>query len=263
MTPDAPLLQAAPNFRDFGGPTTTDGMRVRRGALFRSELLLELTAEDHKVLGKLGIGVVCDLRSPAERRRLVGDWPPGLDVEHLALDIDAELSSVQPDKWSRHLKQPDFGAEQAREAMIENYRRMPAAYRRDLHALFEYLLRPDARGVLIHCAVGKDRTGFVSGMLLSALGVSIESVLDDYLLTNQRFPAEKMIEQRNRFLPIDRLDDRMRAALGVLVCADPDYLQAAFDVVRDEFGGVSAYLEDECGLAPTHREALRARLLES
>ena len=262
MNPAASLLEAAPNFRDFGGLPTGDGRRVREGRLFRSGLLVDLTPNDAQTLRRLDIGLVCDLRSPAERRRIAGHWPADLPVEHLALDIDAELSSVQPDKWSRKLRKPDFGAEQARDAMLENYRRMPSAFARDLRALIDYLLRPGARAILVHCAVGKDRTGFVSAALLGALGVGRDQVLAEYSHTSRLYPPERMIADRNRFLPLDHLDDRTRAALGALVRADTEYLLGAFQVVDDSFGGLDAYLEDQCGLDAARRQALQECLLE-
>lgn len=263
MNPEAPLLEAAPNFRDFGGHVTTDGLRVRRGLLYRSELLQRLTPRDMDTLRQLEIGVICDLRSPGERSKMPCEWPPDLKPRQLALDLDADLSSVQPDKWSRKLAQPGFGTEQARAEMIENYRRMPKAYARDLGMLFEYLLEPGSSAVMIHCAVGKDRTGFVSAMLLSALGVTRDGVFADYIQTRERYPPERMIAHRDRFLPQMELDDRIRAALGVLVRSDPDYLSASFDQVSRQFGSVDAYLEQGCGVNASRRARLREKLLES
>lgn len=263
MEHSSPLLEGAPNFRDFGGSPTTDGRRVRRGRLYRSELLLGLTPADHQTLNGLGIGLVCDLRSPGERARVSNEWSGDDSVRTLALDVAADLSSVQPDKWGRRLVRPDFTPERAREAMIDNYRNMPGAFARDLRALFEYLSEPGAGAVVVHCAVGKDRTGFVSGMILAALGVGRDAILDNYLETGARYPAERMIADRTRFLPDLELTPRVRAALGQLVKVDPDYLNAAFDVVRDRFGGNGTYLENDCGLSVSRRELLRAALLEA
>ncbi|NED82509.1 tyrosine-protein phosphatase, partial [Streptomyces sp. SID11233] len=41
-----------------------------------------------------------------------------------------------------------------------------------------------ARGVLYHCTAGKDRTGWATAALLTALGVPRETVTDDYLASN-------------------------------------------------------------------------------
>ena len=43
--------------------------------------------------------------------------------------------------------------------------------------------------VVFHCAAGKERTGILAGLLLSALGVSDETIMEDYELTNLSLAA--------------------------------------------------------------------------
>lgn len=261
---DTPLLAAAPNFRDFGGRATRDGRRVRRGRLFRSELLLGLTPRDLHTLASLDIGLVCDLRSPGERARMSNEWPAGQAPERLALDIDEELSAVQPDKWSRRLADPGFSAARAHAALIDNYRRMPASYAGDLRALFERLSQPDSPKVLVHCAAGKDRTGFVSAMILSALGVPLEGVLEDYLATGELFTYERLIATRLRtILHGAELPEHAYESLRVLASVHLDFIQAALDTVRTRYGSIEAYLEHPCGLDAPRREALQKALVEA
>lgn len=261
--PDTPLLAAAPNFRDFGGRATRDGRRVRRGRLYRSELLYGLTPRDLRTLAGLDIRLVCDLRSPGERARMSNEWPEGQAPERLALDIDEELSAVQPDKWTRRLADPTFSATRAHAALIDNYRRMPASYVVDLRALFERLSRPDAPNTLVHCAAGKDRTGFVSAMILFALGVTPEGVLEDYLATGELFTYERLIATRlSTVLHGAELPEHAYDSLRVLASVDPAFLDAALDTVRTRFGGIEAYLERECGLDAARREAVQRGLLE-
>ncbi len=258
------LLDAAPNFRDFGGYATADGRRVRRRRLYRSELLLDLGERDLATIARLDIGLVCDLRSPGERRKLSNQWPSEPPFELLALDLGSELSAVQPDKWSRKLADPTFDGTRAHAALAENYRRMPASYAGDLRALFERLVRPDARAVLVHCAAGKDRTGFVSAMLLTALGVSRETIFEDYLATQGRYSFERLVSTRLRLvLHVDSLPPHADSALRVLASVHPEFLTAAFEVLDRDFGGAEHYLESHCALTPSGREALHAALLEA
>lgn len=263
MTSDEILLEAAPNFRDFGGYLASDGQRVRRRRLYRSELLLELLPRDLDTLAALDIGLVCDLRTPGERRRLSNEWPRDMAFETIALDVGAELSAVQPDKWSRRLADPGFDAPRAHEALCENYRRMPESYAGDLRALFERLSQPEAKPMLVHCAAGKDRTGFVCAMLLSALGVPRDTVFADYLATLNRFTYDRLVRTRlHSILDGKPLPPHAEAAMRVLASVHPDFLEAAFDVVQRDFGGVEAYLEERCALTESRREALREVLLE-
>ena len=43
--------------------------------------------------------------------------------------------------------------------------------------------------VVFHCAAGKERIGILAGLLLSALGVSDETIMEDYELTNLSLAA--------------------------------------------------------------------------
>ncbi len=264
MTPHQILLESAPNFRDFGGHATSDGRRVRRGRLFRSELLLEMSERDLATLASLDIGLVCDLRSPGERRRMSNDWPKDAPFELLALDLGSGLSAVQPDKWSRKLADPAFDSVRAHEALAENYRRMPESYVGDLRALFEHLVKPGARAVLVHCAAGKDRTGFVSAMLLAALGVPRQTIVQDYMATEGRYSFERLISSRLRLvLHVDTLPRHAESALRVLASVRPEFLEAAYETLSGKYGGVERYLEQECALTTERREALQAVLLEA
>lgn len=257
------LLEGAPNFRDFGGHATADGRRVRAGRLYRSELLLGLTPRDLETLAALDIALVCDLRSPGERARLNNEWPATKPAEILALDIDAEMSAVQPDRWGRRLADPTFSVEKAHLALCDNYRRMPNSFARDLRALFQHLTERPGRAILVHCAAGKDRTGFVVAMLLWALGVSHETILADYLETNRRYTIERLVNARTRFLPDLEMTPSIRAALGVLASVHTDFIEAAFDAVSSEFGSIDAYLERACELNAGRREKLHQVLLHS
>ena len=260
MTRPALLLETTPNFRDFGGYPTQDGYRVRERRLFRSELLLELSERDLQTLASLDIGLVCDLRSPSERRRASNQWPADKTYKLIALDLGGELAAVQPDKWNQKLVDPAFDEAAAHRALIDNYRRMPGSYHGDLRALFEHLSEPGAGPVLVHCAAGKDRTGFVSALLLWALGVSREHILDDYLQTRGRFSLERM--QRVRAMLSHKVEPaHSEAPLRVLSSVHPDYLEAAFDAVAKDYGSIERYLEQRCELTPARREALRTALL--
>lgn len=257
------LLSSAPNFRDFGGRPAGDGRCVRRRRLFRSELLIDLTPRDRDTLAALDIGLVCDLRSPGERARIGNDWPAGAPCESLVRDTGTELSAVQPDQWSDRLADPTFDAPRAHATMRDNYRRMPATYAPDLRALFERLSRADARPVLVHCAAGKDRTGFVCAMLLTALGVSRDEVFADYLDTVPRFTFERLLRMRRRtVLDGPPLPPHAEEPLRVLATVFPDFLEAAFEVIEEQHGSVDDYLGQACTLTPQRRHALRTQLLE-
>lgn len=253
-------LEGAPNFRDMAGYKSSDGRRVRPGKLYRSEALVDLTEKDLARIAALGIDVICDLRSPEERTRDPNRWPEGRPVDVIALDAGSEMSAVKASRWHERLIDPDFKAEQARGWMLHAYARMPHAYARDLAAVFDRLDAPHTPSVLVHCAAGKDRTGFCCAMLLWALDVPWDTIVADYLESSRRRPPDEMV-QRVLKRYFNSVEPFAMEALHVIAGVSVDFLTNAIKVVEQEFGTVDVYLEKACGLHADRRSRLRERLL--
>jgi protein-tyrosine phosphatase len=111
--------------------------------------------------------------------------------------------------------------------------------------------------VLLHCAAGKDRTGFAAALVLFALGVPEAAVMYDYLLTGRYLVATDEVDrvQAKYGLAVEP------AVLLPLLEARPEYLQTALATVQDEFGGIETYLREALGVDEHARKELRGRLL--
>lgn len=87
-------LEGAANFRDLGGLPTSDGGFVRRGRIFRSDVLYRLTERDTIALRPLGIRTVIDLRARDE----VDYYPESplkvAGLQHFNVPIVADASMV-------------------------------------------------------------------------------------------------------------------------------------------------------------------------
>ena len=240
------VLLGAPNFRDLGGLKAADGRIVGHRRLLRSGQLGELHGEDIALLRQEFGGDLCviDLRGASERIRrpcLLHDATVhSLPIEpSVAQRLDAVVESGEP-----------LNAAIAHRFMVEAYGNFVRNARAQLGAFFSHAIARGGRPLLVHCTAGKDRTGFTIAILLGALGVSRRDIMEDYLLTRERvvpreagrYPAEVLFE------------------LGTV---RPEYLQAAFDTVDSEFGGLAAYLRTAAALDPERRQALRAALLTS
>ena len=59
-------LDGATNFRDLGGYEASNGSKIKKGLVFRSDHLSNLTIEDINILKELGIKTICDFRSDVE-----------------------------------------------------------------------------------------------------------------------------------------------------------------------------------------------------
>lgn len=250
-------LEGSRNFRDLGGYQTTDGRAVRWGRMFRSGSLADLTDAGVEDLARLELGLVCDFRTDEERIK----WPSRLPLEdepqvaHLAVKPVAESSLeallLTGRIWETKEAQ-DISPEDTRRAMANIYR----CYARDHAAQYRVLLQSLAEAgdkpVLFHCAAGKDRTGFGAAVVLRALGVSMELILEDYLLTNRYIDA--WLERRKG----DPYPIHIRAVLG----AHEDFLTAAFEAVDQEFGSFEVYLRDALAVTEERHAGLREALLE-
>lgn len=250
-----PLIGAR-NFRDFGGYRTEDGRRVRWGRLYRSGHLGAMTAADQAQVAALGIGLICDFRRDSER-----DTDPNrLGLEHRP---QIENLPIAPGNTANVFTQvgTDGGAatvDAVAQYMIDINRDLALLQRPAYRRMFEALLERDAP-LLVHCAVGKDRTGFAAALILGALGVSEATILEDYLLTSRYLPAQ---EEVTRLL--EKYPSPLNATLFLpLLEARAVYLQAALDAVRSRYGDLQVYLHEYLGIEPAAIEQLRGRLLQA
>lgn len=259
-TASAPLLTGAPNFRDMGGYPTIDGRRIRSGLLYRSEGLAELTEADLGIVETLGIRLICDLRSDHERLQTPTRWPRASTASTLHLNISADLRAGYTAMSQALLENPS--AQGATDAMLASYRQFPHSFASKLGQLFDSLLDGSGLPLVFHCAAGKDRTGFVAAMLLSALGVSRDQILQDYLLTARHWHGPRGETALKRVLHTLFGDTPPDNILPPLMAVDEDYLNAAFAEITARYTNVDTYLAQSAGLDSPRRDALRHALLE-
>ncbi|AOE86809.1 tyrosine-protein phosphatase [Pseudomonas sp. TCU-HL1] len=237
MSSFKPLLASAPNFRDLGGYKASCGRTVRRGLLYRSEDFSNLTPEDAEQLQRLGISVLCDLRSDRERRLNPNKWQAA-GALNLNISVDlraghAVITQLLSDTPSR---------EHAEQAMLETYRLFPAAFADHVPDLFERILGQKQLPMVFHCAAGKDRTGFIAAVLLSALGVPRDTIITDYLLTAERWTGARSEAAIRAYLAPLCEGEPSIEVIRTLCGVSPRYLNAAFDVIDQHYDGIDGYL---------------------
>jgi protein-tyrosine phosphatase len=246
------LMEAIYNFRDFGGYQTQNGSRLKKGLLYRSGDLSRATDSDLEHLHSLGIKTVCDLRSEGERRRepdrIPAAWP------FTFFNIPMRPIVEYHGRSLRRLLSLMFGSERRTNYVAESYqayREYATRYLPQLKALFQRISNPENLPVLIHCSAGKDRTGVVSGLIQMVLGAPFETVMEDYLKTNGNLNAyrEEVFRKLSKLgyfgIPWKRL-------YAPLFAARIDFLNAAIEQVKEEFGAVDEWFQ--CGLGFSKRE---------
>ncbi|TMM33387.1 MAG: tyrosine-protein phosphatase [Actinobacteria bacterium] len=256
-------LNGAPNARDLGGLPVADGRTVRPGLVFRAQALGRLSDDDVAVLASLGLTDLLDLRHGSEIELAPPDrLPAGPQVAHIPIFDPAHpvFTYVSAVLLGHDLSRyAQLAVEGTPSAMLTVYRwfvSAPAA-----RAAFATALRriTAATGPLLyHCSAGKDRTGWLSALLLGALGADRTTITDDYLLTNE-VTAEAMakllaVMDTRKGVPPDVLRPVLDAA--------PEYLDAAFERLESEYGTLDRYLREGLGLGADELAALRRRLLD-
>lgn len=247
-------LDGGHNFRDIGGYETSEGRRVRMGLVFRSGSLADLTAEDQDRVARLGIKVICDLRSNRERETRPSRWPESAAVDLWARDHESSVGELL-----HALRAPGMTAGGIRERMIDIYRKLPYEQADSYRQLFKRIAEGPLP-LMFHCSAGKDRTGVAAALLLTILGVPRDTIIEDYLLT------ERFFESCCRMVFRDPTADRFREVdSGVwepMLRAERVYIETMFEILKGNHGSVGAYLRDVLGADETSRAAIRSKLVE-
>lgn len=246
-------LEGGQNFRDLGGYKTSDGREVKWGALYRSGAMNRLTEADFRYLASLGLQTVVDFRDNKERSKEPVSWPAASSPTVFTRDYSMDHSAL-----AGQLTKPGLTGEKATAAMAELYREIPITFADQYKVLFQQLLQ-DKGALAFNCSAGKDRTGVAAAILLTALGVPRETVVEDYLLSNQYFrPRKDMLANDREAELYSRLSpDVLKALMGV----DRSYLEAAFATMESQPGGMDGYLRDKLGLDAAKIALLRGKYL--
>ena len=248
-------MDGAPNFRDFGGYRTSAGRQVKWGFLFRSGHLSTLSQQDVDLLASLDLDLVFDFRRLEEQESDLSRLPGEPRPRVVSLPIIPGSNSRFFEEAGRQDQGPgamfDFMLEINRDfadSQAETYGRM----------FSEILAAQDAR-FLVHCAAGKDRTGFAAAIVLLALGVPREVVMRDYLLTGRYFIPERELDRlRHKYQLEHMLADAIRPMLEV----HEDYLAMALAYIDEHYESVERYLERALGVGAPELAELRRRYLE-
>ncbi len=200
------------NFRDLGGYITSYG-KTKDRLIYRSGDLSEALPEELDRLADLGIRTIIDLRNEAQKEK-TPDKTIG-DPRFVNIDVTVNGGGRVPKN---------------KKDMLDSYLEMieePVSARKIFQAI-AYCEKP----CLIHCSLGKDRTGVFVALLLLLNGVDFMDVNADYLVS---------------YAYIQRLAEEVRAGRipypAELVDPDILFLKSFYDEFLARFGSLEEYFE--------------------
>lgn len=232
------------NFRELGGYQTLSGRTIKSHKLLRTGNLADLSPFDLDYLKDYGVKYVVDFRSQAEVDKQPDRVPNGAEYDYdpvFSEDLTNSSKSIN-DLDAQSKDDADFGFNHMLYAYEDMIRSDSAqkAYRR----LFEILLanKNENESVIFHCTAGKDRTGFGAMLVLTALGVPLRTIKQDYMLTNitTKDFVDGMIKREQELGKNENTLQSIRDIQSV----HPEYFDHAVKVLTDEYGGINNYLRD-------------------
>ncbi len=256
-------LKGTTNTRDIGGYQTNDLSTLRWGQIIRSDKLSRLTANDFQKLEEIGLKTVIDLRTNKEHDQSptvwLGDNPP--QFFHFPVgDANNDWFTSQ----RKMMKRNRFTQEQSLEHMVEGYRMIAEEGTSSYQKLMEVVLDESNWPVLIHCNAGKDRSGVGVALILEALGVDRETIMEEYLLTNEISRIEEKAVLLSKQSKISSRGNRYSKGTAAsawlpIVGVRAEMLEAFYASVNEKYGSMDAFLT-ELGVDHEARLALAASL---
>ncbi len=250
------------NVRDVGGYRSAYGREVIRGRLFRGDSLSQLTSPDLERLDQLGLRAVIDFRTPGEILLSGPDrLPDGVELVQLPVsggDLESIyelIASGDHDQQRRCL-----GDGRAASFMVEINRAFvtDARQREAFGAALRLMCAPGWLPLLYHCTNGKDRSGWMTAIVLTALGVPRELVLRDYLLSND-FHRTGYTKLRLDLIKTGIVQDP--ELLWPILEQSATYLGAAFEEADRRYSSFEGFLTRGLGVSDAMLAELRRAML--
>jgi protein-tyrosine phosphatase len=201
----------------------------------------------------MGIRRVIDFRTPSEIKSSPDRLPPdgsmahiNLAVTHGSIDFVEALKRLK--KGDSSWLTPDF--------MVNGYVNNIDNFAHVWGSVITDVANSDGEPVVFHCTGGKDRTGTCAALILLALGVPEETVIDDHQLSNT-YIAD-LLPAFNASLSSYGIDPDI---VFPYLTAPRDCILAVLDHINQKYGSASNYLETRAGVSRESQALLKNKML--
>jgi protein-tyrosine phosphatase len=241
-------MDSVQNFRDMGGYLSGRSLSTRWGKVFRSGDISRLSERDTLRLDKLGIRTIIDLRTEHES----SVSPVGYTKARIVrIPVSVDMEDIMGRLMEGRVRKGDGSL-----FMQDAYLRFIAPDNARSFALaLQLFLDEENYPVLFHCSMGKDRTGFLASLLLSALDVPEETIFGDYVASNN------FVDLRRYASFVQSLDSDSQEAMTIILSANETFLELVFRTIKKEYGSIGQYLSEELQFTDKQKRKLKDILL--
>lgn len=251
------------NTRDIGGYATKDGRSVKKAMLIRSGQLSQASDNDLKNLTEnFRLRTIIDLRIDAEINEKPDRIPknvnyirvPLLDKAYLGITRDEYSLQSWFNMFTDNSRRPEDIFYDMYDVLVFGERSKEL-----IHEIFSIFLG-DNDAVLWHCSAGKDRVGIVTMLLLLALGVDRETIIEDYFATN--IFSRKEIIKTLIFAPLVIKNRWQRKCLKILMTVKREYMERLLDKIENNYVDVFDFFEKQYSISKDEIISLRNKYLD-
>lgn len=261
-------LEGVHNTRDLGGFKSLDGRKIRYNKLIRSGELYNLSQNDKKtLLNEYNLKTIIDFRTETERNEKPDPILNGVNVilnpilQEKTLGITKENNS-QTDSNSILLESIDKSNFDGEKYMMNIYKSIicDEFSLKQYRKFFDILLEMNDGAILWHCSAGKDRVGVGTALLLSALDIPQEVIIQDYLMVNEF--TKKQIDSLVNIISHKVTNINDISQIQAIFMVKKSYIQSVFNTIDANFGSMKNFLKIKMNLSSEKINALKERYLE-
>ena len=249
-------LDGGINFRDLGGYSNNQGKTVKWRKIMRCGHLANLSDQDLNILEDMGVTQIHDFRRKDEQKQ-----SPSCAIRAEFVD-DYQISIGDISRFWEFLFEGELTPESSHELVVNSYRSCIDAVIPAFSHFMRKVVDNAENSCVFHCSAGKDRTGMAAALILSALDVPRETIIEDYLLTRQHYDSTKLIDIIEGHLREANVDNWERAWLTPYVSVHQDNIEAFLDAIDLKYGSMKRYLIDALGLSEGDLDSMRRKFLD-
>lgn len=236
-------LDGGINFRDIGGYLNRQGRQVKWRKIMRCGHLANLSSADLDALEAIGINQVHDFRRVEEQAQ-----NPSCAVRAQIFD-DYQISIGDISRFWEFLFEGELSAESSHQLVVNSYRSCIQTVIPAFSRFMRHIVDNADNASVFHCSAGKDRTGMAAALILAALDVPRETIIEDYMLTLKHYDSSRLIDIVEGHLRDANVEQWDRAWLIPYCSVHRDNIVAFLDAIDAEYGDIKGYLITALGLS--------------